>query len=193
MEHPRHATKKARSVRAHLWHRVEEGHSVGEHLGREATKRPPLHGALGQRGRKQLYIKSTLCMGQRGREQLNSKHKGPLCRGREAESNYTWKPPVQGQRGNYRPPVQELPKLPLSPAPSPPAASCGIGGYGIPPYPKDTLRAGHHTVCTNYIKHCDLQLNMVYVAHNVPMNTKDSKVAVRVDISIWCQLDSRTC
>ena len=191
MEHPRHATKKARSVRAHRWHRVEEGHSVGEHLGREATKAPSTWGTRAERQKAAIHG-SPLFMGQRGRDQLNSKHKGPLCRGREAESNYTWKPPVQGQRGNYRPPVQELPKFPLSPAPSPPAASCGITGYGIPPYPKDTLRAVHHTVCTNYIKHC-LQLNMVYVAHNVPMNTKDSKVAVWVDISIWCQLDSRTC
>ena len=130
MEHPRHATKKARSFRAHLWHRVEEGHSVGEHLCREATKAPSTWGTRAERQKAAIHG-SPLCMGQRGREQLNSKHKGPLCRGREAESNYTWKPPVQGQRGNYRPPVQELPKFPLSPAPSPPAASCGISGYGF--------------------------------------------------------------
>ena len=37
--------------------------SVGEHLGREATKRPPLHGALGQRGRKQLYMEAPFAWG----------------------------------------------------------------------------------------------------------------------------------
>ena len=103
--------------------------SVGEHLGREATKRPPLHGALGQRGRKQLYIKSTLCMGQRGREQLNSKHKGPLCRVERQRATIHGSPLCRGKEATIGPLCRSSPSCHsplLRHLPPPPVASVAM-------------------------------------------------------------------